>query len=286
MEWRKPNKIKIAFIVTYINVSLFSCNFLPAQKSDFINPEGKLINTRFILPDGYQRIQYNEGTFEYYLQHLPLKDHGSVVSYYNGEKKNKKNVYLAVIDMEIGSKNLQQCADAIIRLRSEFLYSKKKYNNIHFNYTNGFRVDYTRWMKGDRIKVTGNKCEWIHTSNYDNSYSTFRKYLDNIFMYAGTLSLSAEMKKINYQDLKPGDVLIQGGSPGHAVIVVDMAIHSKSGKKIYMLAQSYMPAQEIQILCNPENSNTPWYELNNNEENIFTPEWTFTKNDAKRFHEE
>lgn len=286
MEWRKPNKIKITLIFTYINVSLISCNFLPAQKSDLINTEGKQINNRFLLPEGYQRIQYNEGTFEYYLQHLLLKEHGSVVNYYNGEKKIKKNVYLAVIDMEIGSKNLQQCADAIIRLRSEFLFSQKKFNMIHFNYTNGFRVDYTRWMKGDRIKVTGNKCEWIHTSDYDNSYSTFRKYLDNIFMYAGTLSLSAEMKKINYQDLKPGDVLIQGGSPGHAVIVVDMAIHSNSGKKIYMLAQSFMPAQEIQILCNPEIFNSPWYELNNNEENIITPEWTFTKNDAKRFHEE
>ena len=43
-----------------------------------------------------------------------------------------------------------------------------------------------------------------------------------------------------------GDVLIQGGSPGHAVIVVDMAENPATGEKLYLLAQSYMPAQDIQ----------------------------------------
>ena len=74
--------------------------------------------------------------------------------------------------------------------------------------------------------------------------------------------------------MQPGDVFIKGGSPGHAVIVVDMAVNS-SGKKIFLLAQSYMPAQDIHILNNPMSPEfSPWYELNDNSL-IYTPEWVF-----------
>ncbi len=82
-----------------------------------------------------------------------------------------------------------------------------------------------------------------------------------------------------------GHVFIQKGNPyGHAVIVVDMAQNSK-GKKIYLLAQSYMPAQETQILANPNDSDlSPWYNLDY--ETIITPEWIFYPTDLKHFKNE
>ena len=59
--------------------------------------------------------------------------------------------------------------------------------------------------------------------------------------------------------MKIGDVFIKGGSPGHAVTIVDIAINPKTNKKVFLLAQSYMPAQEIKILKNPNNSElSPW----------------------------
>ena len=83
-----------------------------------------------------------------------------------------------------------------------------------------------------------------------------------VFMYAGTASLSKELRTVPYTSLQAGDVFIKGGSPGHAVIVVDVAIHPKTKKKVFLLAQSYMPAQQIHILVNPANRNlSPWYEL-------------------------
>ena len=103
-------------------------------------------------------------------------------------------------------------------------------------------------------------------------------------MYAGTLSLSKEMKSVSFTDLKIGDVLIQGGSPGHAVIVVDKAINPETKAWVFMLAQSYMPAQEIQILNHPTKATTVWYEIPKNSE-IQTPEWTFTIEDLKEFAE-
>jgi hypothetical protein len=83
-------------------------------------------------------------------------------------------------------------------------------------------------------------------------------------------------------NIQIGDVFIKGGFPGHAVIVVDMAVN-KQGKKIFMLAQSYMPAQELQVLKNNNNSkNSPWYSEDFGE-TLVTPEWTFKKSHLKRF---
>ena len=106
-----------------------------------------------------------------------------------------------------------------------------------------------------------------------------------VFTYAGTASLSKELLTIPYTSLQPGDVFIKGGSPGHAVIVVDVAIHPKTKKKVFLLAQSYMPAQQIHILVNPANhSLSPWYELTETDSGyLYTPEWTFEKKELKRF---
>ncbi|MCH8317342.1 MAG: hypothetical protein IIA88_02400, partial [Bacteroidetes bacterium] len=69
------------------------------------------------------------------------------------------------------------------------------------------------------------------------------------------------------------------------IIVVDLAVNPKTNEKIFLLAQSYMPAQEIQILKNPNNDKiSPWYSVNFGEE-LETPEWTFNKTDLKRFEE-
>jgi hypothetical protein len=104
-----------------------------------------------------------------------------------------------------------------------------------------------------------------------------------VFAYAGTASLEKELKKVELREMEIGDVFIQGGSPGHAIIVVDMAENKNTGKKLFMLAQSYMPAQDIHVLKNPNNMNiSPWYELDLGEV-LNTPEWRFTKNNLKRF---
>lgn len=60
------------------------------------------------------------------------------------------------------------------------------------------------------------------------------------------------------------------------MIVADMAVN-KAGKKIFRLAQSCMPVQEINIVNNPMNEKiSPWYEAKEIEK-IITPEWMFKK---------
>lgn len=250
---------------------------------EVINPDGMTIETRIRTPKGFERSETSANSFEEYLRKLPLKDHGTEVKLFDGRTKTNNDVYDAVVDLKIGNKDLHQCADAVMRLRAEYLWNQKKYNEIHFNFTNGFRVEYSEYMKGKRMVVKGNQTYWSQSASASNTYTDFWKYMELIFNYAGTLSLSKEMKTITIDQLNIGDVFIKGGSPGHAVIIVDLATNSETGEKIFLLAQSYMPAQEIQLLKNPLNEEqSPWYSADFG--NVLnTPEWTFYANELKRF---
>ncbi|HCC07560.1 MAG TPA: hypothetical protein DEP72_05310 [Clostridiales bacterium] len=253
------------------------------ERKSILSTSENTIEKRFGLPEGYERIYYDEVSFERYLMQLPLKAHGEKVHYYDGREK-PKNIYDAVVDFDLGNRDLQQCADSIIRLRAEYLYNRKKYKDINFNFTNGFNAEYEKWIQGYRIQVKNNDVKWEKSKSYDDSYENFKKYLDIVYSYAGTISLSKELIKVeNIKEIKPGDIFIQGGSPGHAVIVVDVAINKTTNHKIFMLAQGYMPAQDIHILKNQHNeADSPWYSVDFGNE-LITPEWTFSKDSLRRF---
>jgi hypothetical protein len=256
---------------------------IASKSEDLINPSGKTILERIKVPEGYERIPIDEKSFGYYLRNLPLKPDGTDVFLYNGEPKANK-VHAAVIDMDIGYQDLQQCADAVIRLRAEYLFERKLYGMIHFKFTNGFQADYEKWALGYRIDVQGNVVKWVKTADRSYEYKVFRRYLDVVFTYAGTYSLARELLKAEYRDIQPGDVFIRGGSPGHAVIVVDVAVNKSTGQKIFLLAQSYMPAQDIHALINPSDPDlSPWYSMNPDDKIIQTPEWEFGVDELKRF---
>ncbi|MBB6611172.1 DUF4846 domain-containing protein [Pontibacter sp. Tf4] len=248
-----------------------------------VNPEGKTIAERYPAPASFTRVKPQSNSFAAYLQNFKLKPYGAVVHYYNGKVKPNDGVYDAVLDIDVGNYDLQQCADAVMRLRAEYLFEQKRYNAIHFNFTNGFTANYSKWQQGYRISVKGNDVNWVKKATPATNYSSFRDYLKVVFSYAGTLSLEKEMKAATIADIQIGDVFIKGGSPGHAVIVMDMAVNTQTGEKLFLLAQSYMPAQEIQILQNPMNPElSPWYSTKFNGP-LLTPEWTFQKNHLKRF---
>lgn len=265
------------------SVSIVKVNLEPTTNVSLIVPSGMTIESRFRSPVGFERRMLPTQSFAQYLRTLPLKPNGAKVKYYDGSEKNKANVYDAVVDLGIGRRDLHQCADAIMRLKAEYHWNQKEYDQIHFNFMNGFRVDYSEWMKGKRVLINGNKTSWSAPGNASNTYKDFWKYMEIIFSYAGTISLEKELKPVPISEMQIGDVFIQGGSPGHAVIVVDISINEGTGEKLFLLAQSYMPAQEIQILKNPNNSKiSPWYSTNLSD--VFeTPEWNFRITDLKRF---
>ncbi len=244
------------------------------------------IASRIDAPGGFERAGLPPGSFADWLRHLPLKPGAPPVMLYDGRRKGNQYAHAAVVDIDVGDSDLQQCADAVIRLRAEYLYSQARYEDIHFNFTSGDEANFRRWIQGYRPIVDGNRVSWARSADRDSSYGTFRDYLNEVFTYAGSYSLSLELVAVaDVADISIGDVFILGSFPGHAVIVVDVAVNPTSGEKVFLLAQSYMPAQEIHLLKNPVDEDlSPWYSTDFG--NILrTPEWIFRPFHLKRWND-
>ncbi len=249
-----------------------------------VNMAAPTLAARFAPPQGFQRLPSAQGSFADFLAHSRLKPWGTPVYYYNGTLNPEPNLSASVLDFDIGSRDLQQCADAVMRLRAEYLYQQKRYSAIHFNFTSGFRADYAKWAAGYRIRVKGNAVSWYKAGAKDYSYRSFRDYLTVVFTYAGTQSLSRELRAVASVDsVRPGDVFIRGGSPGHAVLVLDVAENRQTRQRAFLICQSYMPAQSIHVLVNrTDTALSPWYNLAAADK-LYTPQWTFEKTELRRF---
>ncbi len=241
---------------------------------------------RIAPPSGFHRVALVDGSFGAFLRSLAVKEGEPPVLLFNGARKNRQDVHAAVFDIDTGTRDLQQCADAVIRLRAEYLWASGRKDGIMFRFTSGDEAAWAQWSDGWRPSVDGSRVRWSRTAGPDASYASFRKYLDKVFEYAGSHSLSGELRPVAPGEApRPGDVLVQGGFPGHAVILVDAAERPEGGGRVYLLAQSYMPAQEIHVLKNfVEPSLSPWFRLPGAGV-IETPEWTFRRDDLKRFPE-
>jgi len=235
------------------------------------------------LPTGYQRIAASTDPYTSFLRKVALKEDRTVYLF-NGKKKANQLAQYAVIDMDAGTTDLQQCADAVMRIRAEYLFQQKAYHDIAFTFTSGFVCDYEHYAAGYRLQTKGNSCSWVKRSAPDKSYAAFRRYLDVVYAYAGTRSMHAQLKPLDLSKMHPGAVFIQTGDPyGHAVTVMDMAVNPKTKDTIFLLSQSYMPAQDIHILVNPgDDQLSPWYTPGKGAV-LSTPEWTFQWTDLREF---
>jgi hypothetical protein len=166
----------------------------------------------------------------------------------------------------------------------EYLWSVGAYDGIAFHLTSGFLMDYPSWRAGKRLQVDKNNVSWVQKAAYDDSKESFVKYLRQVMVYAGTLSLEKECTRTDLSQVLAGDLLIRAGSPGHCVMVVDVA-EDESGNRCFLLAQGYMPAQEFHVLKNPLHDADPWYYSNEIKDTVVTPEYSFSTDSLKRWRE-
>lgn len=233
------------------------------ESTPMINDYGKTILERFDPPEGFARVELQSGSFGVFLRTLPLKPEGAPARMYDGKIKPNHNIYVSVIDMPISPLDLQSSADAVIRLKSEYLYAKKDFDKIAFH-ANKEKFAFSDFAAGD------------------TSQTKFQEYLDHVMEKVSTPSFCDDLTLVNLKDIQVGDIFIQRNNPnGHAVVVVDL-VKNDAGEKLFLLAQSYQPAQEIQIIANPTRDDiSPWYEVK--EGQMLTPEWRFLSSDLMRF---
>jgi len=152
------------------------------------------------LPAGFKRLSTATNSFAEWLLHVKLKK-DKTVYLYDGTPKINQAAQFAVLDISTGNKNLQQCADAVMRLRAEYLFATQQFNDIIFYDNEHTAYPFTAPFTKDHL----------------------HQYLQTVFGMCGTASLAKQLHSVNIKDIQPGDVLIRGGFRGHAVMVMDMA---------------------------------------------------------------
>ncbi|RAK69692.1 DUF4846 domain-containing protein [Hymenobacter edaphi] len=241
------------------------------------------LRARFAPPAGCRRVAAPPGSFGEWLGGLPLRPRGTAVRLHDGRLKNPQTVHAAVIDIDTGARDLQQCADAAIRLRAEYQFTRS-FRSIHFHLTSGHDIWFGDWVAGQGFRVQGEDVVPAPRQAETPTHAALRRYLDVIFTYAGTLSLSRELRPVPLAQAQPGDVFVQGGSPGHAVTVLDVAEHPGTHARYALLAQSYMPAQDLHVLRNTaEPQLGAWFRLAAPNGVFDTPEWEFGADQLKRW---
>ena len=193
------------------------------------NPRNRSRIGEIPVPGGYERVAVDSGSFGDFIRKFPLQKRGSHLRYHNGTLAYGQYFGYAVLDLPMLS-NTEQCADAVMRMRAEYLWSIGNYESIHF-----------RSVSGKDQKYGGNA-----------DRKAFEKYLRGVFDNSNTASLRREMKPNALASIVPGDVFVYespgAGFYGHAVLVVDVAINKKTGQKAIMLAQSSTPALTMHII--------------------------------------
>lgn len=254
---------------------------MPEETVSYINPDGMTLAGRFIVPEGYTRIDCAEDSFGDFLRKYPVLPDGTKVHLYDGREKGAQNDHAAVLDMALVEGDLQQCADSVLRLYAEYLYETKQYDRMNFKLTNGFPLEYSKWRQGMRVVVDGNQTSWSASAESSDSKESFEKYLRFLFNYAGTLSMGSECEQADISDVQPGDVFLYSGSPGHVVMVLDVC-ENESGERAFLLGQGYMPAQQFHVLKNPKDEENPWYYADEVSYPFSTPEYTFDEGSFMR----
>lgn len=254
----------IAFQYASGNTNYFSERVEPSETNKQESPEDiKSIP----LPAGFKRIPGDSASFGDFLRNVHLRKNNTVYLY-NGQPIQRQDLHYAVLDLSTGNKDLQQCADAIMRLRAEYFFASKRYSKISFPGSNGNSFNFENYAR-------------LHNQCY--SHDCLLRFMEKVYTYCGTYTVEAMTKPAAIKDMRPGDVFVKAGAPGHAMIVADMAVNEKTGEKIYLLAQGYVPAQDMHIVINPGNTAmSPWYELNYDEQ-IITPGWLFNRNQLRHY---
>lgn len=248
----------------------------------FIGCENKVTGPPFVLsaqePSPIQRIEIaDKESWAYFLQHLPEKE-GAIVDYREQEVAGQEKMF-SLINYDVGKRDLQQCADALMRLRAEYLFARQRYKEIRFHFTNGTLYTFEAYVNGLRPVPSGKSVRFITTQPASYTHPHLRAYLDYVYAYAGTISLAGELKPAD--GFAIGTVVITPGSPGHCMIITDMAT-TPAGDTLYKLVEGYTPAQSIYVL---RNNSTPqlgyWHRLRNGP--ISTASYTFQTYQLKMF---
>ena len=247
------------------------------------NPAYEALEQRFAPPKGFKRVAASDGSYAAWLRSLPLLPAGTPVRSYKGELIVSAGDprLAAVVDLDLSRRDRQQCADTIMRLRGEHLLAAGKADKARYRWTGGKRFGYARWRAGIRPVKDGDRWRGFKkTAPRCAGRRCMRRYLEFLFAWTGTMHLQQEPRVKDPRKVQAGDFFIQGGSPGHTVVILDIA-RGPGGQLRALIGQGFMPAQDLHVMRGPDG---PWFKLDPAAPGVQTPFWrAFTWKDLRRF---
>lgn len=230
------------------------------------------LEQRFPAPAGFARVAVAAGSFGEFLRALPLAPPGSPVLTYQGKvlhDASHPNV-AAVVAIDVGKADLQQCADSVIRMHAEWQWSLGR-RDQRYATAGSAPMSFAKYLAGERTYWKDGKLALKNVGPTAATHAGFRSWLDQVFGSANTASLAKEAKPIAVADLKPGDFVVMPGVPfGHAVLVLDVA-RASDGRRVALLGQGFMPAQSFHVLR--RSPKETWFVLDEASGKLETPFW-------------
>ena len=253
----------------------------PADAYPWIDPAryepAYCIGARIAPPSGFRRAQASPESFAQWLRCLPLLPGEPPLLKYDGSKRTNQNAHFAVLDLPIGPDDTLSSADGMYLLRTTWLFVTGQGERIRFGPGPIEFANTLAAMQPASARAT------TSAPARPGPLRALDAYQKALFAAANSQTLIKDTTPPPLQDLQIGDLFVHPGQPGHAAIVVDLAIHPASGNTVFLLAQGGSPAQQLHVIINPTHSQfSPWYPLEAVPQ-IRTPEWTFSHDELRRF---
>jgi hypothetical protein len=247
-------------------------------------PPTEPLSQRYDPPTGYRRVAVESQSFADWLRKLPIRTDRMQVRSYRDEPLNRPSAGIVAID--VGDRDLMQCADSIIRLHAEYLWAQERQNEAAYRFTSGDETRWSDWVSGERFRIDGSGVTRTMGKPRTASHAVYRRWLDLVFTYAGTRSLARDAARPSMDAVvEAGEFYVDAGSPGHAVIVLDVVTNSR-GVRLGLLGQGFMPAEDIHVLRSSLAIDGVWFRLPDREEEALpTPSWKpFGASSRRRLH--
>ena len=237
----------------------------------------------FPAPSGCERVEVEPGGFAEWLRGLPIRLDRTAVLDYRGRILGAASA--GVLALDLGRGDLQQCADTLIRLHAEYLWAAGRAGGARYHFTSGDLSSYGAWLEGERFSVRGSEVRRLGGEPRPRGRESFRGWLQHLYLYAGTLSLGLDSVRVpTHERIRPGDFFVEPGSPGHAVIVLDV-VRAEDGSHLGLIGQGFTPAQEAHVIRGSGALEGVWFRLPKAaDESLDVPTWSpFPREACRRF---
>jgi hypothetical protein len=208
---------------------------------------------------GFRGFPAELGSFAEWLRLLPLAAPATPVRNHRGDivVPGDDEHLAAVVAIDVGTEDVQQSADVILRLHAEWRWFRSDFRMLYLS-DNELELPLQPRQNGEHLVDAADQSRESPDAapQSKREYADFRRYLDRVFARSDAPALLAESVALPPQDLEPGAFFLNDRHPAEVLVVLDVAT-SPTGQRRMLLAQALNPAQDLAVIR--PNRDTAWF---------------------------